>query len=73
MTFDPEGNTPGLARGAKAEEKIHNMKCRNPNGKCQSITATEIKIEGGQGQRIYRCTECGHPMPVGVGGGVQFL
>ena len=71
MTFDPAGNTPGLAPGAKAEEKVHNMKCRNP--KCDSITATEIKIEGNAGQRVYRCTECGHPMPIGVGGGVQFL
>ena len=68
MTFDPAGNTPGLAPAAKAQEKIHNIKCR----RCSSITATEIKIEGSAGQRIYRCTECGHPMTVAVGGGVQF-
>ncbi len=70
MPIDPRGTTPGLASKAKPTETLHNMKCKNTA--CSSITATEIKIEGGQGLRVYRCIECGHTMPVNVGGGVNF-
>lgn len=68
--IDPSGTTPGLASKAKPEETLHNMKCRRDG--CPSITATEIKIEGGQGLRVYRCIECGQTMPVNVGGGAGF-
>ena len=70
MPIDPGGTTPGLANKAKPAEKIHNIKCRGRN--CTSITATEIKIEGGGGLRVYRCTECGRTLPVNVGGGAGF-
>ncbi len=70
MPIDPRGTTPGLAPKAKAKETTLNMKCKNTS--CSSITATEIKIEGGQGLRVYRCIECGQTMPVNVGGVVSF-
>jgi hypothetical protein len=71
MTFDPRGNTPGLSPKAQIDpDKVINMKCRNP--KCDSIQAVEIKIAGSEGQRVYRCIECGMTMPINVGGGVNF-
>ena len=70
MTFDPEGRVPGLAPKVRLEDKVLNMKCRNL--KCNSITAVEIVIQGGGGQRVYKCTECGHPVVVNVGGDAGF-
>jgi hypothetical protein len=49
-----------------AGKKVVNLKCRNP--KCDSLTAIEIEIKGGNGQRLYQCTVCGHPLAINVGG-----
>jgi len=51
-------------------KKIANMKCRNP--KCESMTVEILEIPGNTHQRLYRCTECGHPITINVGGGVNF-
>lgn len=51
-------------------KKIANMSCRNPN--CDSMTVEILEIPGNNHTRLYRCTECGQPMPVSVGGPVGF-
>ena len=68
MSVDPTGTTPGLA--AKPEVKELNMKCKNP--KCDSITATELKIGAQPGTHVYRCTKCGHTHRVALGGAAGF-
>lgn len=51
-------------------KKVVNIKCRNKG--CDSMTAEILEIPGNGHQRVYRCTECGHPIAVNVGGGVNF-
>lgn len=70
---DPKGVQPGLAPQAKPEEKIINLRCRN-TGRCDSMTAKEIRIGNHNkngGQRIYRCTECGHSWGINTGGNLN--
>lgn len=69
MSIDPKGTQPGLAKKPD-EPETHHMKCRNP--KCGCMTATEMKIGGGPGQHVYRCTKCGHSWGVALGGYVGF-
>lgn len=71
MNVDPKGVTPGLAQQAKPQEEVIHLKCRN--GKCDSITAVEIKIKGQErtGRHIYRCTKCNATWGVPVGGAVN--
>lgn len=73
MSIDPKGVQPGLAPSAKPEEEIIHLKCRNML-KCNSLTATEIRIANGRkhgGQRIYRCTECNHTWGINTGGSLN--
>lgn len=69
MSIDPKGTTPGLAK--EPEVKEVNMRCKN-HPKCNSITATELKIGAQPGTHIYRCTKCGHTHRVTLGGAAGF-
>lgn len=69
MPVDATGTSPGLAP-TQPEEKVVNIKCRNPN--CDSITAVEMQIPNQQGQRLYRCTKCNAVLGVNVGGAFNF-
>lgn len=71
MSVDPKGTAPGLAPGAQAAPKILNMRCPNTTINCDSIEATEIKIESGDGHRLYRCVKCGYTRSLNVGGYVN--
>jgi DNA-directed RNA polymerase subunit RPC12/RpoP len=44
------------------------LKCRNPS--CKSIKAIQVNLGpvSGNGQRLYKCAVCGHPITVSVGG-----
>lgn len=46
------------------------LKCKNNQKVCDSMQATEIKVDGAPhvGQRVYRCLECGYTWSVAVGG-----
>jgi len=66
---DPAGTTPGLSKRAKEEPVPVQLKCRNP--KCDSITAQEVHLQNAGGQRLYRCTKCGHSWGVNTGGSVN--
>lgn len=69
---DPKGITPGLAPKAEIKPALVSMRCKNVLFECDSMEATEVKIDGAPhvGQRVYRCTKCGHTMAVVVGGGL---
>jgi hypothetical protein len=65
--IDFKGTAPGLTPGAKSVSTL-NIRCPNP--KCDSMEATEIKLEAPEhvGQRVYRCVKCGHTKSLSVGG-----
>lgn len=68
MPIDPRGTAPGLSPGAKPQEKVLNLKCRDR--RCDGMTAIQIEVPSGlHGRRIYRCTKCNHTWGVPVGGG----
>lgn len=68
--IDPSGTTPGLAPKTEVQPELLNMKCRNPNKACDSMSATQIKTEMAEhvGHRVYRCVECGWVVTLAVGG-----
>lgn len=47
-----------------------NLKCRNPQKACPSITAIEIKHPT-SGVRLYQCTKCKFTWPISVGGSLN--
>ena len=51
-------------------DQIVNMKCRNPTGKCQCMTAVII-FHPSKSTRLYQCTKCKHTWPISVGGEVN--
>jgi len=67
MSIDHKGTAPGLIPETP-KEPVHFMRCKEET--CDSMEATEIRIEGQvhTGQRVYRCTKCGRPSSVQVGG-----
>jgi DNA-directed RNA polymerase subunit M/transcription elongation factor TFIIS len=66
MPIDPTGTNPQAVPQVE-EPKELNVKCRRPN--CDSITAVQVQIApAGGGQRLYRCTKCGHMWGLNVGG-----
>jgi len=71
MSIDQKGTSPGLTTGAKVEEKVHNMRCKNE--RCDSMEAIEIKIDAPShhGQRVYRCVKCSQPVSLNVGGSIN--
>jgi hypothetical protein len=71
MSIDQKGTTPGLTPGTVAQEAKLNMRCKDPS--CDSIEATEIKIEqqSHSGHRVYRCVKCGRPTSLAVGGSIN--
>lgn len=66
----PDNNAPPAPQTTpKQPEPIH-MKCRNPSGRCDSMTAVATVIPG-TSNRMYRCTKCSHTWGINVGGNVN--
>jgi len=68
--IDLKGTTTGLTPEAKKADTL-NLRC--PNTSCDSMEATEIRMETPEhlGQRVYRCVKCGHTRSLIVGGHIS--
>lgn len=73
MPVDPKGLTPGLAPKAASTVDVVSLRCKNPTFPCDSMEATEIKLEvpAHVGQRAYRCVKCGFTLSLAVGGAIS--
>jgi hypothetical protein len=68
MSANTTGTKPGLTPQAEEKPTIFSLRCKNTG--CDSMEATEIKVEGFAhvGHRVYTCVKCGYTTSLAVGG-----